>query len=273
MDDVEVDRTRLTHPPDYYVTLGTPGTETHNVRDLRVVGPTLNAYERDLLRRLYDKEVETVDERVGALLEVLEVRQIRGETLVVFTSDHGEEFGEHGSFLHRNSLYGELVNVPLIIAGPGIPAGRRIEEPISLVDLAPTLHELMGLGRLMGVQGRSFADLFTRSPKGELRTPYMIDALHDGDWDALVEGDFKLIVREGRDPELFDLAADPQEQLNIAARLPGVGSAMLEKMTSLRRYNDFRRIRNATALSDTALHEIRAETAEQLRAMGYLTPD
>ncbi|MCH8139725.1 MAG: hypothetical protein IH926_12415, partial [Proteobacteria bacterium] len=120
---------------------------------------------------------------------------------------HGEEFGEHGSFLHRNSLYGELVNVPLIIAGPGIPTGLRIEEPISLVDLAPTLHELMDLGLLAGVQGRSFADLFTRSPEGEHRTPYMIDALHDGDWDALVEGDFKLVAREGRDPELFDLFA------------------------------------------------------------------
>ena len=81
---------------------------------------------------------------------------MRDDTLIVFTSDHGEGFGEHGLYLHANSFFSELVHVPLIIAGPGITSGKRVTEPVSHVDLMPTLRRA-GSELPLGTYGRGSA--------------------------------------------------------------------------------------------------------------------
>jgi len=93
---------------------------------------------------------------------------LRDQTLIIVTADHGEEFNDHGGRAHGGpSLYGELVNVPLIMTGPGITPGVRLEEIVQLVDLLPTLVDRLGLAGLdpESIDGLTFADLLEH-PRG-----------------------------------------------------------------------------------------------------------
>jgi arylsulfatase A-like enzyme len=103
----------------------------------------------------YDREIRKTDELLGSLLERLETLGLSERTYVVLLSDHGEAFGEHGVAQHGWGPHQEEIQVPLIVRGPDVPAGRRIEVPISLVDVAPTLLEMLGLPPLTAFQGVS----------------------------------------------------------------------------------------------------------------------
>ncbi|HET7442143.1 MAG TPA: sulfatase, partial [Terriglobales bacterium] len=92
----------------------------------------------------YDASIYCLDGQIAALVQGLQERQLMRNTILVFTSDHGDGFGEHGLMSHGNSLYRELIHVPLIMVGPGIPAGTVVERPASLMWLAPTLLLLTG---------------------------------------------------------------------------------------------------------------------------------
>lgn len=92
------------------------------------------------LQDRYDAEIAQVDRALAALLD-----ELGDDALVAFVADHGEAFGEHGRWLHGHALHEELLRVPLVLRGPGVPAGQRVEAQVSLVDLAPTLLELLGL--------------------------------------------------------------------------------------------------------------------------------
>ena len=105
--------------------------------------------ERDLdhIKAAYDAEIRSVDEAFGELLRGLEALGLAGNTLVVFTSDHGEEFGEHGVVgWHSHTLYDELLSVPLLIRFPdGLAAGQTVEAQVRLLDLAPTITSAAGI--------------------------------------------------------------------------------------------------------------------------------
>jgi len=119
----------------------------------------LTPYERQHVRALYDGEVRLIDELVGYLWAALKERGLLERTYVIFTSDHGERFGEGGRWSHGPSLEETLVRVPLIFIGPDIQAGQRITTPVSLVDLMPTLKELLDVEYDDEMQGKSFAGL------------------------------------------------------------------------------------------------------------------
>ena len=97
------------------------------------------------LQRLYDAEILWSDESFGRLVEELRGRRLLEDTVVVFLSDHGEAFSEHGSWQHGKVLYREVIGVPLVIRGPGFEAGRRVADLVQHVDLYPTLVALAGL--------------------------------------------------------------------------------------------------------------------------------
>src|SRR4030095_5313583 len=98
-------------------------------------------------------------------------RALPERLLVPFTSDHGEEFLEHGAMFHGQSVYGELTRVPLVLWGPGrVPAGAVVEETVESVDIMPTLLELAGLAPPPGVQGRSLVPLLAASRGGTAPT-------------------------------------------------------------------------------------------------------
>jgi arylsulfatase A-like enzyme/uncharacterized membrane protein YbhN (UPF0104 family) len=175
------------------------------------------------LQRAYTYEVEAMDEAVGALLDGLRERGLYDDTLIIFTADHGEEFGEHGGLWHGLSLYDEQIAVPLIIKAPGNENGG-LENPFFArhVDLAPTMAQFAGLTPPDRWQGKS---LFTDdlSPGNmDVGHVYMHLDFDQMDMRALRTETDKLIRgrednKRGYDPvELYDLIADPGEQNNLA---------------------------------------------------------
>ena len=173
------------------------------------------------LSALYDAEVAAVDAELGRLFEALEQRGVLEHALVIVTADHGEEILEHGTFGHGSNLFNTTVHVPLIVAGPGIPAGRVVEENVSLVDLAPTLLDVFGLPREARFEGRSLLPLLRGTAPATPAAP--VDVIMQlphkgGDLDlrahqgGLVRGAEKLLIGVEGVGERFDLATDPGEQ-------------------------------------------------------------
>ena len=97
------------------------------------------------MAELYDAEVAALDRRLRRVFRRLRTRGLLEHAIVVVTADHGEEFDEHGEFQHGRTLYQESVRIPLIMVGPGLPAGRVVDQPVSIVDVAPTIFDLVGL--------------------------------------------------------------------------------------------------------------------------------
>ncbi len=116
---------------------------------------TLTREEVEIIKRLYRLEVSYMDRWLGEFYRRLD----KENTIIVYTADHGEEFGEHGHFSHGGKIIPELLHVPLIIVGDGIKRGVVVEEDVSHLDLAPTLLDLLGLYEYRFGLGRSFKHL------------------------------------------------------------------------------------------------------------------
>ena len=121
----------------------------------------------DESRREYGFEVEYVDRQIGRLMAALESRDWVDDTLILFTADHGEGIGDHNHMGHIDQLYDSLLSVPLIIVAPGhVPEGLVVDHPVSLVDVLPTLAELVGFSQPGGIRGSSLVPLM--EPGGTL---------------------------------------------------------------------------------------------------------
>ena len=118
--------------------------------------------EWDHIRALYDGEIRFTDEAVGALLDGLEERGLADNTLIVLMSDHGEEFFDHGGFEHGHTLYNELIRVPLIFSLPGrLPEAMRIGTQVRILDIMPTVLEILGIRPWTHLEGSSLVPLMT----------------------------------------------------------------------------------------------------------------
>ena len=239
-----------------------------------------SADEVDVLQSLYDGEVASVDAELRALFAALEERGFLNDAVVIVTADHGEEFKEHGRMAHGHDLYNETIRVPLIVLAPGIDGGKVINDNVSLVDIAPTILDLIGLPKQPTFEGRSLVPLMKRKSLVEwlLHTqnplPDVISELPKtgssldirAHSEALVRGTNKLLIGlRGRQkeevPELYDLAVDPGETKN------------------LHRPNAIRTLRTALQKETAALAEranpaaetgsVDEATKEKLRALGY----
>ena len=191
------------------------------------------ATERFILD-LYDAGIATLDRRLGALFHELEERGLFENSIVVLTSDHGEEFREHGAYLH-GTHYQECISVPLIIRSPNQVESRVSDVLVSHVDLAATLLQLCGLDASK-VGGRSYAPLISRGIDTKRRNHVFFDAA-SGEL-GVRQGDWKLI-HDRREVFLFNLAEDPNETRNLIevepapkqlAELQGLIEAELERL-------------------------------------------
>jgi choline-sulfatase len=169
-------------------------------------------------RRAYYAMVSYVDDKVGRLLETLRACGFGGDTILVFTSDHGEMLGERGMF-YKQCFFEPSVRVPLIVHGPARLAGRRVATPVSLVDLLPTFIDLAGGGVDWPepMDGRS---LLTALRGGDVPAPRVISEYTDMGVVApcrmVREGRWKYFYTHGHPPQLFDLDTDPRELHNRA---------------------------------------------------------
>ncbi len=177
-------------------------------------------------RRAYYANISYLDEKIGALLDVLERTRMRDDTVVVFLSDHGDMLGERGLWF-KMSFYEGSARVPLMVAAPGLPTGR-VEAPVSTLDVVPTLAALAGidLGAVLPwTEGR---DLTALANGGERGAPVLMEYAAEGSYAPMVS------IRDGRwkynhcdldPPQLFDLAADPRELANLATEPAHAGTA------------------------------------------------
>ena len=221
----------------------------------------------DHLLALYDGEIRYTDDEVGRVLDHLARRGALRSTLVLVTSDHGEEFLEHGSWEHRKTLYEEVIRVPLIAHWPGV-APRRETAPVSLLDVAPTILAWAGVPPPPSFQGRS---LLAPLGPGD-REAY-------GETDHTVDGSHKLFLRAGarrwkailsldasgksvRGEEWYDLAGDPSEK---ASAPPPAAAAEAIRARALLRWKAGRA--KESAARPVCLSE---EQKERLRALGYV---
>jgi arylsulfatase A-like enzyme len=259
----------LPREPAFYHGLGHQNKNLQ--RHLRGVEPPLAPAEVAFLVRLYELEIESVDRRIGALLRTLEATGQRASTLIVFTADHGEEFGEHGGFLHDHAMWDEVVRVPLIVAGPGVRGGRRVRQPVSLVDLVPTLADMLGIEGLGPFQGESLRPVLSGRRREPRERPHYISSTITHDAEAMVRGPYKLIAAtDGSRVELYDLEADPDERNDLAASRAAVVAELRQAIATVRAENDLawqgRYSRDHPELRDEAARQ----TEKSLRDLGYL---
>ncbi|MEO6445894.1 MAG: sulfatase [Gemmatimonadaceae bacterium] len=187
-------------------------------------------------RDLHDAEIFYIDRELGRLLRDLETRGALANTIVVITSDHGEQFGEHKMSGHGNSLYMQLLHVPLVVRYDGqVPAGRRIDREVSLRDVGATLIQLAALPNAKSFAGTSLAGLWSGdtlpswqpseavSELTQDAPPPSSDPLGRSQGVSLALEGAHLIHRNVKNakPEFFDIVRDPEEATNLAATPEG----------------------------------------------------
>ena len=232
---------------------------------------------REPVGQLYDAQVLADDERVGRIVEELRARGVWEETLFILLSDHGEEMGEHGGWLHDQSAYEELMRVPLLVKLPhGSFGGHRIEQPVSLLDVMPTILDAVGREDLAAdSQGES---LLRRIEGGVTSTSRVTGLRHNVKkfFRPFKEGrgDINVVIVDGRwkgiynvelgSLELYDLAEDPAEERDLSGDEPQRTRSMLREAHVY--------YRECVARQESAVvDESMSSTEEQmLRSLGYI---
>jgi arylsulfatase A-like enzyme len=233
--------------------------------------PALPSSEHVRLLAQYDATIAYFDAELGNLLDQLAARGKIENTLVILTADHGEEFYEHGRWGHGLAVYEESIHVPMVVwCPPLVRAGRRIDGPVRLVDLTPTIldaagapiqpsHDLfegISLWNALTDEGRRLPDL-----------PVFAELSSGGKSTRTLRADnMKVIYACSEDEErvmLFDLRADPVERLDLARSRP---VECAELRTCLEAMYDSICARKM----DRCEHRIDEATEETLKALGYL---
>jgi len=209
----------------------------------------------------YDAEVAFADRWVGELLDSITALDLDRRTVVIVTADHGDGLLEHGEMSHSMQIYNTTQNVPLILSAPGVSAGV-VERPVGLIDIAPTVVELLGLPPLDDIDGISLL----RPAEGTrlLYLETLVGRLVEGlnDLRGCVFGDYKYI--RAYQPELYDLTTDFAELHNIAAEHPEVVHNLDAQLVGLiRERNSTYRIADRFRIPDE-------EVQANLQALGYL---
>jgi TolA-binding protein len=191
--------------------------------------------------RPYDAEITFADEAFGRIRQQAEARA-SGHLLTIALSDHGESLGEHGENQHGYTLHRGVLRVPLLVAGPEVPRGRRVRETAALVDIAPTIAELAGTA-MTGIDGKSLVPLLrstgeTAQPGAQPdAAPVWEESLHplfDSGW-APLRG--LLTERwhfvEAPRPELYDRVSDPADRIDLAAQNPDLVRRLREELWAM----------------------------------------
>lgn len=235
--------------------------------------------ERDYIRALYDGDILAVDRHVGEFLEFLEDLGLAERTVVVVTSDHGEEMGEEfETFIggHGHSMRDNLLLVPLVIRDPTrVFPGRRIEVQVRLIDVIPTIADLLGARIDDSVSGRSLVPVLEGTEKAH-RSAMSGENNRGAPRISLRDGRYKYVATIQRDEEgvapgalavppkqLYDLKGDPDEDLNLVGEKPRLARTMANALA--RWYNGL-----AERRAEATPQVLDEDLARQLRALGYL---
>ena len=214
----------------------------------------------------YHAEVASADHQMGLVIEELDRLELRDETLIVVTADHGEGLYEHDEPSHSYFVYDTTMHVPLVLAGlRSLPAGLRVSSPVRTVDIVPTVLDLMGLPAPDETQGVSLRPLVSGR-----KTDLSLTGYGESTRFLTTFGLTPLrFIRQGRwkyihkvNPELYDIVADPAERTNLMTRHPDVAERLLADLREM--------LRRAPPKPDDAESAVDAATAAQLAALGYV---
>ena len=235
----------------------------------------------------YDGEVAYVDASVGNLLAALRAKGLYDGALIAVMADHGEAFGEHGERRHGIFLYDETIHVPLLFKLPGAqPGSKRIEARVGLVDVTPTILQVVGVPLPPTVQGESLlgmmkqASLSTQRKTSEASS--RAQTTPNPDRPLYAETDYprrafgwsplralrvsKYLFVKAPERELYDQVADPEASRNLATASPAVSDTLAAQV------DDFRRKTSSTGKSSSA-PGLDPQQAAQLSALGYIASD
>ena len=217
----------------------------------------------------YSGEIHYADRELGRIFKSLDDSGLLDKTVFAFTADHGDSLGEHGEKTHGIFVYNSTTHVPMILEGPGVPKGRRVDALARTVDLVPTILELLRLPPAKGLDGRTLSPLWSGREKDD-RVAYLesLTPVLNFGWAplrALRTSRWKVI--EAPHPEAYDEAHDPKEGHNLAAPGADEPAAAADLAAKLAGY----------AASDPFEHgeqqpgEVPQETRQKLAALGYLS--
>lgn len=230
--------------------------------DIRSGSVVLNEAEIEVMRASYDEELLGLDEQIGVLFAELRRRGEWDETLIIVTSDHGEEFFEHGGMGHGQSLHDELISVPLVIKPPAswsADRGSVVRDLVEVRDLAATILDASGDSSAALALGNSLMPWLTGGQATEKRDWIVSEHF---DFVAVRTANRKLIAhRDGSAVEFYDLNEDPRELHDISSERP---TEVAELVGYLRQW------RSGLTASSAEAASLDEETLEGLRALGYL---
>lgn len=271
-------------PPGEYLEMYDSRKDYTGVVEPRKTGPllveakknpptvTFSESDRRRLEALHDGEITQHDVFLGKFIERLKKLGVYEDTLLVITSDHGEEFNEHGSYGHGHSVYQELLNVPLVFHMPGKIEAGRISSAVSTMDIAPTILELAGVEPIPGMEAHSLVGFMTGAMPNR---PAIAFSEWLDDRRVALGNDYKFIIRGNLTASLFDLHSDPQElkqlepeQLPIATRYLRVMQGQFLGASDRANWLSARQGRGTRIEADKV--EMDDTLKGQLEALGYM---
>ena len=232
-------------------------------------GDPLSDNIRGRLTSVYERALSSIDVQIGRLFAFLRDNDRYSDTIVVFVSDHGEEFLEHGRWGHwEDNLFDEILRVPLIMWLSGSKVKNVVEQQVRLLDLMPTILDLCACEPLANMEGESLTQT-CQSESTERRPTYAISEMVRESWHrvSIREGEFKLIW-DGREPglpKLYDLRNGANEQVDVRTKFP-------EQVTNLETVLNAHLLRLASEnpAKPNRKIEVDDETGRRLRDLGYI---
>jgi len=215
----------------------------------------------------YQGEIAYADNSLGYILKELDDEQILDRTVVVFTADHGDGLGEHGESTHSLFVYESTTRVPLLFTGPGVPKGKRVDQLVRTIDIAPTVLDLADLDVPDDLDGTSLVPVW--KGRGDRRTAYLetfVTRLNFGwaELRAMRDATTKVILAPR--PEAYDLAEDPGETHNFLAgggTMPGTGRELMRELRTIVKADPFTH-------GEQQEGEVDQETRRKLASLGYV---
>jgi len=232
------------------------------LRDLKAPGLDPEQKE-EVVRILYDGEIRFVLDEIRAIIDGLALPR---NTLLILVSDHGESLFEHGIFGHSQSLYDPEIRIPLLIKLPGAGReGRRIADPVSILDVMPTVLDFAGIDHA-GQQGVSLLPLIAGGSRdAEPRALFAEHVRTLRQLRSIRVGRFKLVVDLVSDQAaLYDLETDPGEEHDVSGERPGLVAALRAGLD--------RHVEATLSTGQAPTHEMEPADVELLKELGYSEP-
>jgi len=234
--------------------------------DIRNGSIHLTHSEKEEIKKLYSTEVEYVDKKIGEIINLLKRKNLYDNSIIIITADHGEEFWDHGNFMHGHSLYDEILRIPFIIKFPnGYMKNYRTSIKVNLLDIAPTILSYLNISAAYKYQGINLLDAIRNPHKYTDRIIFAENTLYYHELKAVIYKDYKLILSDEK-AELYNLENDPNERNSIHDLLKIKELAGL--ILQWQKNNEIFRIKYHLPIS--SFQPTSPEYTEMLKALGYI---